>query len=222
MAIANPGVEAYTSLLAGYASDGNIEDALRIYDLMKLKAVSPNAHTFTSLISACVNADRLDLAKDLISSFSDSSAVNYASKEIKSAIYGMYAVGLSKKPEGSGMQEAKEVLEYMKSSGLSIDAATVNSYILSLCSSEPALVPEALSFVQSAIENGMIPDEYTYSILFTALGKHGMIEEVNSIFLNASQVLHKLDAQAINSLLRALVSGAYPLSAGFVSIIFTR
>ena len=61
-------------------------------------------------------------------------------------------------------------------------------------------------------ELNISPDDYTYSILFTELGKHGYYREA-LILYRSIPPQYMLDTVAINSLLGAIAIGSDPLSA---------
>ncbi len=67
---------------------------------------------------------------------------------------------------------------------------------------------QALSVLQDMLSWGFQPDQYTYSILFSALGKHGMLHEALKLFRAAtakSGDATLLDEPAINALIGAFV-----------------
>ena len=51
-----PGVEAYSSLISGYAAACNEKGAFRIYSTMRRNGVSPRKFTLTALVDACLRA----------------------------------------------------------------------------------------------------------------------------------------------------------------------
>ena len=69
-------------------------------------------------------------------------------------------------------------------------------------------IRQALSVLQDMLSWGFQPDQYSYSILFSALGKHGMLHEALKLFRGAtarSGGTTLLDEPAINALIGAFV-----------------
>ena len=61
-----PGVEAYTSLISGYAARGDEKSAMRIYSTMRKEGVAPNKFTLTALVDAHLRAGKGRRARSLI------------------------------------------------------------------------------------------------------------------------------------------------------------
>eukprot|EP00246_Nothoceros_aenigmaticus_P005048 TRINITY_DN16859_c0_g1_i1.p1 TRINITY_DN16859_c0_g1~~TRINITY_DN16859_c0_g1_i1.p1 ORF type:complete len:261 (-),score=28.35 TRINITY_DN16859_c0_g1_i1:215-895(-) len=55
-ALPQPDVVSWTTLIAGYARDGNYGASLRCFKQMQFVGITPNAITFLSLLSACTHA----------------------------------------------------------------------------------------------------------------------------------------------------------------------
>ena len=64
--MAVPGVEAYTALISGHASLGNVEEAFRILDRMYERNIHPNIFTLTSLMKTCVMREDWGRARELL------------------------------------------------------------------------------------------------------------------------------------------------------------
>ncbi|CAN0498152.1 unnamed protein product, partial [Ectocarpus sp. 8 AP-2014] len=63
--LVRPSVEAFTSVLTGFAGVGDKDRALAVFQQMVTAGVEPNVVTYTGLISACVNAGDMDGARRL-------------------------------------------------------------------------------------------------------------------------------------------------------------
>jgi len=136
------------------------------------------------------------------------------------------------------LKDAKGVLLEMQQQKIRPDTATINSFIQALSASPPCsvrgmissssgegvggkarggdvrdddagVVRDSLSVLQGMIEDQIVPDDVTYTILFTALGKAGMGEEALYLFRSAVGTSN-MDEQAINALLLAFLSGPRP------------
>jgi pentatricopeptide repeat protein len=62
----HPNVEAYTELLDGYAKDGQLENALRVMQLMQQRGVHPNEYTYTCMVSALARNNKVRQARKMI------------------------------------------------------------------------------------------------------------------------------------------------------------
>jgi pentatricopeptide repeat protein len=108
------------------------------------------------------------------------------------------------------IKEAQYELINMEENRLKPDTATMNAFIQALCSMLPARITDALLILRAMKIEDIQPDDYTYSILFTALGKEGYVDEALQLFRNTDRYM---DTPALNSLLRAFISGPNPLQA---------
>jgi pentatricopeptide repeat protein len=203
----NLGVEAYTSLIAGYAEIGEVMKAFKTFEVMAAKGIQPNVFTHTALMSACFRAGDIVSARDLLQKAMKESSKN---KENLRALYGSYVIGLSKL--GSDMDNDTKTAFYdMIKLNLFPDTATMNAVIQNMCgkSSKNENVLQALEMTSVMMRKGFIPDDFTYSILFTALGRAGEIKEVARLFETANMTF---DPTTINSMLGAYASSEDPLT----------
>ena len=225
-ASAIPGVEAYTSLLVGYTEKRDVDGAFSVLELMKTRGIAPNGYTLTALMTACLASGAEGRAKELLRRnneifFSkDASISSTLRNEDLAALYGAYIIGVTKmypKNNRWATKEIDSILKDMDYLRLLPDITTVNAYLQYLFGGEESRgaagtsnVFKALKFAQATMANGVSLDDYSYSILFTALGKEGYVEEALALY-RSSPI--QLDAPAVNSLLRAFVSGPNPLHA---------
>ena len=98
----------------------------------------------------------------------------------------------------------------MEEMQLKPDTATMNAFIQALCAMQPARVTDALLVLRAMKIENIEPDDYTYSILFTSLGKEGYIDEALQLFRNTDKLM---DTPALNALLRAFIGGPNPMQA---------
>ena len=160
-------------------------------------------------MTACINQRDLHRARQLISELD--SLVSYnVTTELRSALYGAYVSGLIKINDKGGMSQATRALEDMKRLNLSMDTATMNSYVQGLCTCQPHRIQEAIDAVRKMAVDGPRPDSFTYSILFKALGRQGYEESALQFYRSLKS---PLDGTAINSLLRSFLTCSDPLKA---------
>lgn len=298
-------MEAYTSLLSGLASCGNIDGALRIFDKMALRRIPFNPFTLTALMSGCMAAQRVDVAHALLSmskSTTPRSVSNLSGKgalgmddldsesvgirgtdavertwqlpaltrELSmaelTALHGAYTIGLCQLAAkakqqatsahasssssssshmsftdsvGSIVEEdesdsdllksfvsltsqtadlieayvlaAQDALLEMEELCIDVDIATTNAFIQALCiTSSPARIRDALLIFRALGTRGLQPDGYTYSILFTALGRADYLYEALQLYRSSTC---EIDGTVVNSLLRVVVNSQDPLDA---------
>lgn len=207
-----PGVEAYTSLITAYADRAMLGNAFKVLDLMAKRDIKPNKYTLTSLMNACFRAEDLNAAKSLLNKASKSSSP--MKQEHLRSLHGAYLAGLSKLPNTISnidtIYAVKEAFMEILRMNLVPDTVTMNAFIQSLCRNEPSRLKEAMEIVNAMLHEGFCPDDYTYSILFTALGEAGEVTEVKELYKKAKV---KFDEPTINSMLNAYASSPDPLSA---------
>jgi pentatricopeptide repeat protein len=281
-----PGVEAYTSLLAGYANQGLVDNAFRVFNLMESRGVSATEKTLTALMNSCLKARKVARAKKLLrildaeedewaqreaaekeaeramersefegalSADEDDEDLNtlalgepnkvYTSAsldalqaqsgqdftKIKSSreltlveltkLHGSYVIGLcglansalTAFEQDKMLKVAQKHLLRMEDRGIPIDINTANAFIQALCSTSPPRIGDASAIFDALQLLGIQPDKYTYSIIFSALGKAGYVDEAVQIYKSIDSL--DLDIAAVNAILRALVEGADPLDA---------
>ena len=207
-----PGVEAYTSLITAYADRAMLGNAFKVLDLMAKRDIKPNKYTLTSLMNACFRAEDFEAARSLLNKASRSSSP--MKQEHLRSLHGAYLIGLSKIPNtASNVDKISKIrdafLDILKMKVVP-DTVTINAFIQSLCRNEPSRLREAMEIIKAMIHEGFCPDDFTYSILFTALGEAGEVTEVKELYQNAKV---KFDEPTVNSLLKAYAISPDPLMA---------
>ncbi|XP_057726445.1 pentatricopeptide repeat-containing protein At4g18520, chloroplastic-like isoform X3 [Arachis stenosperma] len=143
----------WTSIISGYARKGYGEEALSLFRLMKRKKVHVNKKTIASVTMACGSVKSLLSGKEVHAQI------------IKSVIHDNVYLGTSlvwfycKCKEYS---HAFKVLQHMPSRDVVLWTA-----IISGCA-KLGLESEALQFLQEMMEEGVVPNAYTYSSLLKA------------------------------------------------------
>lgn len=245
---ARPGVEAFTSVISGYASKGDSEGAFRILDLMLKNGVRPNCKTLTSLMNACIVSGKLSKANELLSGLHSKFNLSLSSQDI-SAVYGAYVIGLcgmavntriqdsseypcvggvydlsqdlssspphlSSSPKDSEsllhLHQAQAMLLLMESRNITPDTATMNSFLYALCSAvEPSRVNDAILVYEAMVEQGIMPDKYTFATLLNGLGRDGHAEKAYELY----HACKDKDVVVVNAFLKALANSDKPQQA---------
>ncbi|KAJ1438596.1 hypothetical protein B484DRAFT_444451 [Ochromonadaceae sp. CCMP2298] len=247
-----PGVEAYTSVIAGFAARANVTGAFDVLDLMRRRNVAPNGYTLTSLMTACVAGGKMRRARELLREGRLFPGVALSGPE-QANLHGAYVMGLCRlhndlreeeqqleqqlegaktfgvrKVRGNNLESRLEEEywavgrrrgEYLRDAQLALldmdrrdlrpDAATLNAFMQALCKQAQPRVRGALQLLQAMVQMQIAPDDYTYSILFTALGRSGLVMQALQLY-QAAAADRDMDTAAVNSLLRAFVSGPEP------------
>ena len=196
------GVEAYTSLIAGFAKRGDIYGAFSILDLMVGRGVAPNAQTLGALMNACMLSGQVGLlrAKELLKMEGNKYHIALSAPDL-TALHGLieflimsheqvfgietvlffvgaYVIGLCQlfRSDSPGaidsLKEAQSTLISMARNSIAVNTATINAFSQALCSLPRPLVAESLLLLTAMTELNMVaPDQYTYSTVFTFLGK---------------------------------------------------
>ncbi|KAJ4850109.1 hypothetical protein Tsubulata_004533 [Turnera subulata] len=73
--IGEPDTVAWTALIAGYAYEGNVAEALKLFRRMQDYGVGPNAVTFTVILTACSYSGLVDEGKQYFHSMSNNYGV---------------------------------------------------------------------------------------------------------------------------------------------------
>ena len=74
------------------------------------------------------------------------------------------------------LKEAQLTLISMARSNIAVNTATINAFLQALCSLPRPLVAESLLLLTAMTELNMVaPDQYTYSTVFTFLGKGAIV-----------------------------------------------
>jgi pentatricopeptide repeat protein len=147
-----------------------------------------------------------------------STATPYLTPKELAVLHGSYVIGLCSLAVSAEDVEDREIylkeaqfeLIAMEESKLKPDTATMNAFIQALCAMQPARVTDALLILRAMKIENIGPDDYTYSILFTALGKEGFIDEALQLFRSTDRLM---DTPALNALLRAFIGGPDPMQA---------
>lgn len=183
-------------------------------------------------MNACLSSKQIVKAKKLLTNKLDFMEFNLTKNE-KIVLHGSYVVGICKlynqlwesdvlsnelinmnalqKLRDYYLYEAQLALIEMEQKSILPDIQTLNSFIQSLCIQNPSRVLEALTLLPTMKLMKIIPDDFTYSILFNALGKVGYLQETLQLYNRLLEDKQVLDTSTINSLLRAFVTSENPM-----------
>ncbi|CAM9493298.1 unnamed protein product [Chrysoparadoxa australica] len=222
-----PSVEAFTSVLSGFSDAGDKEGALAVLKQMHRAKVEANIVTYTAVMSACINAGKIDDAKKVFEALEDRGR---REPHLKPTVvtYNSLLTGLCRSPdEGcsavgaddtwepqpnceeelpTGVQEALQLLLKMKRKGVQPNEVTMNTVIDGLASSQPPRMTEAEAMLELMKGWGLTPSQVTLSVMLKGYGKAGNITKSKDMFdLMLSDLDMLPDVVALNTFLDASV-----------------
>ncbi|KAI0528568.1 hypothetical protein KFK09_001110 [Dendrobium nobile] len=155
---------ASSALTAGIPSDS----AARL-----LLSASPSASAFSSLLGFIIRSDHLSLARSLIL-FAVPDKLGFPLKI-------RHFAGLVRKYCRRGdVEEAEELVAQMGRSGVSADAETWNSLIVTVC--DHRSVDGGFRIFLQMVDMGVLPDVITFSTLMGRMGLEGKALGCNALF----------------------------------------
>ncbi|KAJ4959473.1 hypothetical protein NE237_026584 [Protea cynaroides] len=149
----------YTTAIDTFCKAGMVSEAGALFDFMRTKGStmsSPTAKTYTILIVALAQCDRMEECFKLLADMRDSGCLPDVST-YKELIEGMCSVGK--------IEETYKVLEEMGKKGYPPDIVTYNCFVKVLCDLRKA--DEALRLYGRMIEVGCVASVQTFNMLIT-------------------------------------------------------
>lgn len=197
---------------------------------MLSRNIHANAYTVTSLITACVKANNLAKAKAILNN--DQLMASLSESE-RSLVHGSFVAGLcssaTKSIENSAEPSSDFVINVDKIQllyqglfhllemdylGIQPDVTTINAVMIAVARCLYQGVEIALGIYRAMIFDKISPDEFSYSIMLSTLGRQGYTAEALQLCEAAvNSGLGILDTVSINSLLKAFADGENPLQS---------
>ncbi|XP_061366909.1 pentatricopeptide repeat-containing protein At1g73710 [Gastrolobium bilobum] len=200
-----PNEVVYGSLINGFAEFGSLEEALQYFQMMEESGISANLVVLTSLLKSYCKVGNLEGAKSIyermqnieggldlvacnsmIRLFADLGLVSEARfsfenlREKGLADEVSYATIMYLYKDVGMLDEAIEIAEEMKLSGLLRDCASFNKVLV--CYSTNGQIYECGELIHQMISQKLLPNEGTFYVLFTVLKKGGIpIEAVEQL-----------------------------------------
>lgn len=149
----HPNVEAYTELLDGYAKYGQLDNALRVMQVMQKRNVEPNEYTYTCIVGALARNNKIRQARKMIEYAAESSP----SRSVLTPTYNAFVSGLlseDSRDETAGQSshsiavlDALNVLREMQELGIRPNVVTVALIVDGLGKCNPPRCDEARELV---------------------------------------------------------------------------
>ena len=201
-------VVSWNALIAGYTQNGENEEALRLFLLLKRESILPTHYTFGNLLNACANLAELQLGRQahshvlkhgfrfqsgeesdifvgnsLIDMYMKCGSVEDGSRVFENMVERDYvswnAMIVGHAQNGYGT-EALQIFQKMLAYGEKADHVTMIG-VLCACS-HAGLVEEGRHYFHSmSIEHGLAPLKDHYSCMVDLLGRAGCLDEAKSL-----------------------------------------
>jgi pentatricopeptide repeat protein len=199
----HPNVEAYTQLLDEYMKQNQLDQALRILQVMQQRHVPPNEVTMTCLMGGLGKFQKLDLAQKTIAYMEKRYGNNVGSTKIYNAlISGLLVIESSTMDNfDHRVDQAMIILRDMVKAGISPDVITLSVLVDGLGQCPIPRIREAQWLVEHFEQQGVIPTGHPKVItaLVRACSRLQDIHPVIQIFRR----LENPDTIAVNAFLDA-------------------
>ncbi|KAM3360133.1 putative pentatricopeptide repeat-containing protein [Capsicum galapagoense] len=159
---------SWSALISGYAQNGQPNEAVKIFHEMLLMNVRPDEFIMVSLMCACSQLGRLDLA-NWVEHYMSQNSFDFNQVHISAALVGMNA-------KCGNMERAKMLFEGMPKRDL-----------ISYCSMIQGLSmhgfgSQAVDFFDRMLNEGLVPDDVSLKIILTACSRAELVKEGFRIF----------------------------------------
>ncbi|KAH9322901.1 hypothetical protein KI387_017540, partial [Taxus chinensis] len=226
-------VVTWTTMIAGQAEHGNVEEALRVFLQMQWAGIEPNEFTFTTVLRACAARASLESGKQvhactvkngfestfgtgsaLIDMYSKSGSIEEArcmfdtTVQRDTIVWTVMITGYSK--HGMG-KEALDIFEKMQNSGQKPDLVSFLA-VLTACS-HAGLVDEGWHYFGSMEQHGIAANAEHYACMVDLLGRAGHLDK-------AYDLIKKMPLEPDSAVWGALLSACrihYNLKLGIVA-----
>ncbi|XP_058779346.1 pentatricopeptide repeat-containing protein DOT4, chloroplastic-like [Vicia villosa] len=162
-AIIGKSVVSWTSMIAGYAHSGHLEEALGLFRRMVRTEVKPNGATLATILSACADLGSLSIGQEIEQYVFENGFE--LDQQVQTSLIHMYS-------KCGSINKSREVFERVKNKDLTLWTSMINSYALH------GMGNEAISlFGQMTTSEGIKPDAIVYTSLLFACSHSGLIED---------------------------------------------
>lgn len=201
----HPNLEAYTTVIDGYAKAGNMIRAIDFLKFMEERHVEPNEYTYTCLIGGLARNKKLGQAKRMMA-FMKSTRLRVSTVTYNSFISGLVFRG----PQVTGedydayVDEAIKILRQMiKIDKIQPNIATVSVIVNAFGSCDRPRIAEAAALVEKLEIDSIIPRNNT-KILTSLVQVYGAGGDLAGA-VKTFRKIRKPDVAAINCLMDACV-----------------
>jgi pentatricopeptide repeat protein len=194
--------EAYTTLMDGYAKEGDIKKGVELLKIMKERSVEPNEFTYTCLIGALARSKKVEQAKRMMD-YMDSAGLKVKRVTYNSLISGL--VHRTKDMDGEEfdgyVDEAIGFLREMMKRGIRPNDVTVSVIVGAFGKCDQPRTTEAVSLIKKLCVDGVI-SRNNIKVATSFVQLYGVDQNLGCA-LDAFRGIKRPDVAAINSLLHA-------------------
>ncbi|KAH7365196.1 hypothetical protein KP509_18G013300 [Ceratopteris richardii] len=156
-------VASWNALIGGYSKHGQGEEALNLYDQMKLKGLSPNAITYACIVKACGNIGSIEKANEIHSEI-EKRGLHKRNIIVGSGLVDMFV-------KCGSLTKAHEVFELLPMKNV----VTWNALIAGYAHGKHG--EKALSLFEQMKSEGIKPSPVTYACSLIACGSAGAADK---------------------------------------------
>ncbi|KAH0775804.1 hypothetical protein KY290_007215 [Solanum tuberosum] len=158
----------WSALMSGYAQNGQPNEAVKIFHEMLSMNVRPDEFIMVSLMCACSQLGRLDLA-NWVEHYMSQNSFDLNQVHIASALVDMNA-------KCGNMERAKMLFEGMPKRDLVSYCSMIQGLSIHGCGSQ------AVDFFDRMLNEGFVPDDVSLKIILTACSRAELVKEGFRIF----------------------------------------
>ncbi|GAB4832969.1 hypothetical protein Ancab_006990 [Ancistrocladus abbreviatus] len=186
-----PDVVVYTSLVHGWCRAGNISEAERVFQDMKLAGIEPNVYTYSIVIDALCRCGQIIRAYDVFSEMIDKGC------QPNSITFN----NLMRVHVKSGRTEkVLQVYNQMTRLGCSADTITYNFLIDAHC--RDGNRDEAMKVLNQMVKRGCAPNAHSFNPIFTSISKSQDVNGAHRFFAKMKELKCKPNTVTYNILMR--------------------
>ncbi|OMP01271.1 hypothetical protein COLO4_12017 [Corchorus olitorius] len=185
--MAERNIVSWNALIAGYTQNGEDEEALRLFCLLKRESICPTHYTFGNLLNACANLADLQLGRQAHAhvlkhgfrfQFGEESDIFVGNSLIDMYMKcGSIEDGYAQNGYG---KKALELFKNMLVSGEKPDHVTMIG-VLSACSHAGLVEEGRHHFSSMSVEYGLLPLKDHYTCMVDLLGRAGCLDEAKNL-----------------------------------------
>ncbi|XP_057846895.2 pentatricopeptide repeat-containing protein At2g39620 [Cryptomeria japonica] len=162
-------VVSWTAVIAGYAQNGFVENALETFKQMQLAAVKPDSTTFASILSACAKMGALEQGIDIHQRIEEGGFLSDII--VGNALIDMYV-------KCGSIDKASELFHRMPQRDVISWTAMIAGYV------QNGFVEKALETFKQMQLAGLEPNSTTYASILPACAKMGDLQQGTDIHQN--------------------------------------
>ncbi|KAI5084976.1 hypothetical protein GOP47_0001145 [Adiantum capillus-veneris] len=161
-------IVSWSALIAGYAYNGQCQQALACVDLMQREGIAPNAVTFVGILKACAIVGAIDKGKELHDEISRNGLLEH-DLVLSGALVDMYV-------KCGALSQAQSVLEKLPVRNVVVWNALITGY------AQEGQGDQALKCFEQMQDEGILPSRATFFCLLNLCSHLGLVEKSHELF----------------------------------------